>query len=141
MENRIKLLGFCGKIVGVICLLFVVVDLIDGAFVGAMTLALFAAALLLPIFWGMQRIDESVLCLYFCIGLNLLICVVTLLEQDYIASVPLFICAGTISAIFFDTRLVKLSFSASILFYLAEMAILLSLIHISICRCLSGRGG
>lgn len=122
MENRIKLLTFCSRIVGIICILFILVDLVDGAFLGSAILFLFGAGLLVPVFAGVGRLPESFLCIYFCIGLNIVVCVVTMLEKDYIACIPLFICAGTISAIFFDTKLVKVSFSASILLYLLEMA-------------------
>lgn len=124
MEDRIKLLKYCSKTVGIICLLFVLVDLVDGAFVGAGILFLFAAGLLVPIFAGINRLAESFLCYYFCIGLNIVVCVVTMLEKDYIASIPLFICAGTISAIFFDTKTMKISFLASILLFLLEMSVL-----------------
>lgn len=124
MESKKGLLKSCGKIVGVICILFVLVDLVDGAFGGAAVLFLFGAGLLVPIFAGMNKLQESFLCVYFCIGLNIMVCVVTMLEKDYIASIPLFICAGTISAIFFDTRLVKLGFLSSILLFILEMVIL-----------------
>lgn len=124
MENRMKLLKFCSKIVGVICILFILADLIDGAYLGAVILFLFGAGLLVPIYAGMNRWNETFLCLYFCIGLNIVVCVVTMLEKDYIACIPLFICAGAISAIFFDTRLVKMSFFLSIVLFLIEMAVL-----------------
>lgn len=124
METRLRLLMFCCKIVGIICALFILIDIIDGAYVGAAILFLFAAALLIPIFAGISKLKESFLCNYFCIGLNIVVCVVTLLENDYIACIPIFICAGTISSIFFDTRLVKISFFASIIFFLLEMATL-----------------
>lgn len=124
MENRIQLLKYCSKIVGVICILFILVDLVDRAFMGAFILFLFGAGLLVPIFAGINKLQESFLCIYFCIGLNIVVCVVTMLEKDYIACIPLFICAGTISAIFFDLRLMKISFFASTLLFLAEMVIL-----------------
>lgn len=124
MEDRIKLLKYCSKVVGIICILFIIVDLVDGAFVGALILFLFGAGLLVPIFAGINRLKESFLCLYFSIGLNIVVCVVTMLESDYIACIPLFICSGTISAIFFDTRLMKISFASSIFLFLLEMTVL-----------------
>lgn len=124
MDDRSKLLRQCSKIVGVICVLFILVDLVDGAYAGAAILFLFGAGLLVPVFAGLNKLGESFLCIYFCIGLNIVVCVVTMLERDYIACIPLFICAGTISAIFFDTRLVKISFLSAILLFLMEMTIL-----------------
>lgn len=124
MGDRIKLLKQCSKIVGIICILFILVDLVDGTYAGAAILFLFGAGLLVPVFAGLNKLRESFLCIYFCVGLNIVVLVVTMLEKDYIACIPLFICAGTISAIFFDTRLVKISFSAAILCFLTEMTLL-----------------
>lgn len=124
MENRIQLLKLCNKIVGVICILFMLIDLLDRAYVKALILLICSLVLLTPVFFGINKIKEVFLCNYFCIGLNILIFVVTTIERDYIACIPLFICAGTISSIFYDTKLVKVSFLFAIIFFIIEISVL-----------------
>lgn len=124
MENRVQLLKLCSKIVGTICCIFIFVDLLEAAYIQALILFLFGAILLVPIFLGINKVNESILCNYFCIGLSIVVFVATAIDRDYIACIPLFICSGTISAIFFDTKLIKISFLLSIILFILEITIL-----------------
>ena len=124
MVNREKMLLLCAKIVSVVIALFIIINCMKGTFLVGGLLLLTSLILILPVFLGRNRIPEVPLCVFFCVGLNVIVFIVCLLGGEAVASIPIFICAGTISAIFFEPKLVKIGFTAAILLFSVQTGLL-----------------
>ena len=121
MIDRKELLLLSGKIVGAVCVPFILINFLKGDVVAALVLVAAALALLLPVFLGRDRFREMPLCVFFCVGINVVVFLVCLLSGDVVPSIAIFLCAGAISAIFFEPMLVKVGFGASIALFALEI--------------------
>ncbi len=124
VEKRKKVLKLCTRIIGGVCIPFIILYLIEGNYFGAGLILIAELALCLPILLGVEKFDTEKLCKYLVAGVGVIILCPNLSSGEFEAAAPLFICGGAISAMFFETSLVKIGYLSAFLCYVADIVIM-----------------
>lgn len=124
VEKRKKALKLCTKIIGVVCIPFIILYLIEGNYFGSILILIAALAVCLPVFLGIEKFNIEKLCKYFVAGVGVLVLCPNLSSGEINAAAPLFICGGAISAMFFETSFVKIGYCSAFICYVADIVIM-----------------
>lgn len=120
MVNQVSLTKLCGKIIGGVIFAFALLY-IPGRKFGFMALLMalgIALILLSQVVVRAHNVKMVARCLFA--GASVTILVTQCVSGHYEPAVPLYICLGTLSALYFDPGLVKFSFFSGAFFFVIE---------------------
>lgn len=124
MVNQVSLTKICAKIIGSVIIAFSLMYIPSGKFGFMIFLLLLGFAMALPGLFLVKESNAKFLARYLMAGANVTVFITQSLSGHFEPSVPLYICIGALSALYFDPGLVKFSFFSSAVFFAAECAVL-----------------
>lgn len=124
MVNQVSLTKLCAKIIGAVIMTFSLMYIPNRKFGFMLFLMLLALAMAIPTLLLVKETNAKFLARYLITGANVTVFVTQCISGHYEPSVPLFICIGALSALYFEPGLVSFSFLSGGILFIIEYAIL-----------------
>ena len=124
MVDQISLTKLCAKIIGGVLLVFSLLYIPGKKFAFMALMLSLAVAIVVPCLLFCKESNVKFLTRFMIFAANFAVFFAQSVSGHYEPAVPLFLCLGALSAMYFDPKLTKFSFMTSAVMFVAECAVL-----------------
>lgn len=120
MVNQVALAKLCAKLIGSVIIAFSALYLFSGQYAFMALMLAVGLAMAIPGLLFVRESNVKFMSRYLLTGANLAVFFMQCISGNYEPAVPLFICLGALSALYFEPGLVKYSFFLSAGLFVVE---------------------